>query len=108
LEEVRHAGEDLTGWLECCTEGLCQTLERVWLRVQSYNFRSPEKLVLRPKQERLLELLRDHGAMSPSELWAALGISKQGTLDLLRPLMAEGLVEKVGTRKTGRYVLRAR
>jgi len=108
LEEVRHAGEDLTGWLEYCTEGLCQTLERVWLRVQSYNFRSPEKLVLRPKQERLLELLRDHGAMSPSELWAALGISKQGTLDLLRPLMAAGLVEKVGTRKTGRYVLRAR
>jgi predicted ArsR family transcriptional regulator len=64
--------------------------------------------VLRPKQERLLELLRDHGAMSPSALWAALGISKQGTLDLLRPLMAAGLVEKVGTRKTGRYVLRAR
>jgi Fic family protein len=108
LEEVRHAGEDLTGWLEYCTEGLRQTLERVWLRVQSFNLRSPEKLVLRPKQERLLELLRDHGAMSPSALWAALGISKQGTLDLLRPLMAAGLVEKVGTRKTGRYVLRAR
>jgi Fic family protein len=108
LEEVRHAGEDLTGWLEYCTEGLRQTLERVWLRVQSFNLRTPEKLVLRPKQERLLELLRDHGAMSPSELWAALGISKQGTLDLLRPLMAAGLVEKVGTRKTGRYVLRAR
>lgn len=108
LEEVRHAGEDLTGWLEYCTEGLRQTLERVWLRVQSFNLRSPEKLVLRPKQERLLELLRDHGAMSPSALWAALGISKQGTLDLLRPLMAAGLVEKFGTRKTGRYVLRAR
>jgi Fic family protein len=108
LEEVRHAGENLTGWLEYCTEGLRETLERVWLRVQSFNLRSQEKLVLRPKQERLLELLRDHGAMSPSELWAALRISKQGTLDLLRPLMAAGLVEKVGTRKTGRYVLRAR
>jgi Fic family protein len=106
LEAVRHAGEDLTGWLEYCAEGLRQTLERVWLRVQAYNLKSPDKLVLRPKQERLLELLRDHGTMAPAELWSALGVSKQGTLDLLRPLIAAGLVEKIGTKKTGRYALR--
>ena len=106
LEAVRHAGEDLTSWLEYCTEGLRQTLERVWLRVQAYDLKSPEKIVLRPKQERLLELLRDHGMMTPAELWSALGVSKQGTLDLLRPLIAASLVEKIGTRKTGRYALR--
>ena len=106
LEAVRHAGEDLTSWLEYCTEGLRQTLERVWLRVQAYDLKSPEKIVLRPKQERLLELLRDHGMMTPAELWSALGVSKQGTLDLLRPLIAAGLVEKIGTKKTGRYALR--
>lgn len=106
LEAVRHAGEDLTSWLEYCAEGLRQTLDRVWLRVQAYNLKSPEKIVLRPKQERLLELLRDHGTMAPAELWSALGVSKQGTLDLLRPLIAAGLVEKIGTKKTGRYALR--
>jgi len=37
LKAVRHAGEDLSGWLEYCTTGLRETLERVWLRVQSYN-----------------------------------------------------------------------
>ncbi|MCX6936867.1 MAG: Fic family protein [Verrucomicrobia bacterium] len=105
LETVRHQGEDLTTWLEYCTEGLRQTLERVWLRVQAYNLKSPEKLVLRPKQERLLQLLRDHGAMAPTDLWSTLGLSKQGTLDLLRPLLAAGVVEKIGTRKTGRYAL---
>jgi Fic family protein len=107
LEEVRHAGEDLTRWLEYCAEGLRQTLERVWLRVQTYNLKSPGKLVLRPKQERLLQLLRDHGSMAPSELWTALGVSKQGTLDLLRPLVKAGLVEKIGNKKTGRYALRS-
>lgn len=107
LGEVRHSGEDLTRWLEYCTEGLRQTLERVWLRVQTYNLKSPAKLVLRPKQERLLQLLRDHGSMAPSELWTALGVSKQGTLDLLRPLMDAGLVEKIGNKKTGRYALRS-
>ena len=106
LEAVRHAGEDLTSWLEYCAEGLRQTLERVWLRVQAYDLKSSEKIVLRPKQERLLELLRDHGTIAPAELWSALGVSKQGTLDLLRPLIAAGLVEKIGTKKTGRYALR--
>jgi hypothetical protein len=29
-------------------------------------------------------------------------------MDLLRPLMEAGLVEKIGGKKTGRYVLRPR
>lgn len=108
LDAVRIAGEDLTGWLEYCAEGLRETLERVWTRIQSYDVTTPGKLVLRPRQEQLLRLLRDHGSMAPAELWNALGVSKQGAMDLLRPLLAAGLVEKVGTRKTGRYTLKRR
>ena len=106
LDAVRGAGEDLTGWLEYCAEGLCQTFDRVWTRVQSCNVSSPGKLVLRPRQEQLLRLLRDHGSMAPSALWAALHISRQGAMDLLRPLIEAGLVEKIGTRKSGKYVLK--
>ncbi|MGH8203306.1 MAG: Fic family protein, partial [Steroidobacteraceae bacterium] len=105
LDGVRRAGEDLSGWLEYCAEGLRQTLERTWARVQSYNVKSQEKLVLRPRQEQLLKLLRDHGSLSPAELWKALSISRQGAMDLLRPLLEAGLVEKVGSKKTGRYKL---
>ncbi|PYQ46825.1 MAG: hypothetical protein DMF78_25305, partial [Acidobacteria bacterium] len=106
LTSVRREGEELTGWLEYCAEGLRQTLERVWLRIQAFNLKSPVKLVLRPKQERLLQLLRDHGRMSPPEIWAALRVSRQGAMDLLRPLLDAGIVEKLGSRKTGRYALR--
>ncbi len=106
LEAVRREDENLTTWLEYCTDGLRQTLERVWLRVQTYSRKSPGKLVLRPKQKRLLELLRDHGSMAPTELWKALDVSKQGAMDLLRPLLAADLVEKVGTKKSGRYALK--
>ena len=106
LEAVRRGGEDLTGWLEYCAEGLRQTLERVWLRVQAFNPKPGEKLVLRPRQERLLQLLRDNGSLSPAEIWAALEVSKQGAMDLLRPLIEAGLVEKIGGKKTGRYALR--
>ena len=64
-----------------------------------------EKLVLRPKQEQLLQLLRDHKSMTPRELWDALAVSKQGTLDLLRPFMKAGLVKRIGTKKVGQYIL---
>jgi DNA-binding MarR family transcriptional regulator len=74
--------------------GLKQTLERVWLRIQTFQTQSTGKLVLRPKQERLLQLLRDQGSMAPAEIWSALDVSKQGAMDLLNPLLEAGLVEK--------------
>ena len=107
LQVVRQRGEDLTSWLEYSAEGLQQTLERVWQRVQQFTAsKSGTKLVLRPKQEQLLRLLRARGSLSPREIWEGIGISKQGAADLLRPLVKARLVQRVGTLKTGRYVLR--
>ena len=106
LQAVRAEGEDLTSWLEYSAEGLLITLERVWKRIQQLSAKSRgKKLVLRPRQEQLLQLLREHGSLSPSELWKALGVSKQGAMDLLHPLIDAGLVKRVGTLKSGRYVL---
>lgn len=106
LDAVRREGEVLTQWLEYTAEGLWLTLERVWTRVQKLTAQSgAEKLVLRPKQEQLLQILRDHKSMAPRELWDALGVSKQGALDLLRPLIEAGLVRRIGTKKTGHYIL---
>lgn len=105
LDGVRGVGEDLTGWLEYCAEGVRLTLEKAWMRVQALQVKSPERLVLRPKQEFLLQLLRDHGRMTPAEIWAAMGISRQGAMDLLRPLLDAGVVEKIGGKKTGFYTL---
>lgn len=106
LDAVRREGEDLTGWLEYASEGLLLTLERVWTRVQTLTAKSSQtKLVLRPRQEQLLRLLRDHKKMSPSEIWAALGVSRQGAMDLLKPLIKAGLVKRIGTKKAGSYIL---
>jgi cell filamentation protein, protein adenylyltransferase len=106
LDNVRREEGDLTSWLEYSADGLRVTLERVWSRIQKLTARSGKaKLVLRPKQEQLLHLLREHKAMTPREIWDGVGVSKQGALDLLRPLIKAGLVRRLGTRKTGRYVL---
>ena len=108
LDAVRHAGDDLSGWLEYCAEGLRTTLERAWLRIQTIQggASGAKKLALRPRQEQLLHLLRDHGSMAPNEIWSALSVSRQGAMDLLRPLIEAGLIEKVGGAKTGHYVLK--
>jgi len=107
LDAVRQQGGDLTSWLEYAAEGLHVTLEQVWTRVQRLSAVSgrKKKLVLRPKQEQVLQMLRDHKSMTPQEIWDGIGVSKQGALDLLRPLMKAGLVKRVGTRKSGRYIL---
>jgi len=106
LQSVRREGDDLTGWLEYSAEGLLVTLERVWTRLQHLSAQSRNtKLILRPRQERLLKLLADRKSMTPREIWAALDVSKQGALDLLRPLIDAGLVTRTGTRKSGNYKL---
>jgi Fic family protein len=106
LAGVNVAGGDLTGWLEYTTAGLRQTLERAWLRVQELAARSAgKKTVLRPRQEQLLHLLRERQELAPAELWAALGVTKQGAAHLLQPLLKARLVRRVGTRKNGRYIL---
>jgi Fic family protein len=107
LQAVRQQGEDLTSWLEYNAEGLQQTLERVWQRIQQFAAsKSASKLVLRPKQEQLLHLLRAQGSLSPREIWDGLGVSKQGAMDALNPLIKAGLIKRVGTPKNGRYVLK--
>ena len=105
LDDARKHDGDLTHWLEYAAEGLQVTLEKVWMRVQRLAAKSGrKKLVLRPRQEQLLQMLRDRKSMTPQEIWDGLGISKQGALDLLRPLIKAGLVRRVGTNKSGRYI----
>jgi Fic family protein len=107
LQAVQENDGDLTSWLEYCAEGLQQTMERVWQRIQQLTAAyGKRKVVLRPRQEQLLQLLRVRGSLSPRELWDGLGVSKQGAMDLLRPLMKVGLVKRVGTLKNGRYILK--
>jgi len=55
------------------------------VRIQALHVDASQKLGLRPRQERLLQLLRDQGGMAPAEIWAALDVSRQGAMDLLRP-----------------------
>jgi len=105
LVQVREAGEDLSEWLEYSARGLKETLERVWLRLQKFQATSSAKFTLSPRQEHLLGLLRDHGSLAPAEIWEHLKLSRQGAMNILNPLLEAGLIEKRGSKKSGRYYL---
>ncbi len=106
LDAVRRGGGDLSGWLEYTAEALYLTLESVWVRVQRLAAQAgPKQIVLRPKQELLLVMLRDRKSLTPRQIREGLAISKQGAMNLLNPLLEAGLVRRIGTRKSGRYIL---
>lgn len=101
----RDRGE-LTQWLEYIAEGLYVTLNKAWTRVQSLTAeKGTKKIILLPKQEQLLHTLRERMSLTPREIWVSLGVSKQGAMNLLNPLMETGLIRRIGTRKSGRYIL---
>ena len=107
LQAVRRHGDDLTSYLEYAAEGLEVTLQCAWDRIRKFSAQSAGvKLRLRPRQEELLQILRDRGPLMPREIWDALGISRQGALDLINPLLDAKLIVREGTRKSGRYRLR--
>lgn len=105
LAQVPQAGEDLSDWLVYSAQGLKQTLERVWSRMQKFQPDQDLKFELTPRQETVLGLLHEHGSLSPKEIWDHLQVTRQGAMKILRPLIDAGLIEKRGTRKTGRYHL---
>ncbi len=106
LAAVRKQGGDLTSWLEYIAEAIHVSLQQAWDRIQHLSARAgTKKIVLRPKQEQLLRLLRDRKSLTPQEIRDGVGISKQGAMDLLNPLLQAGLVRRIGTKKSGCYIL---
>jgi Fic family protein len=107
LDRVRRNGDDLTGWLEYIAEAVHLTLERVWERIQRLkSVKGTVKINLTPKQEHLLGLLRDQRSMTPQEIWKTLGVTRQGAMKLMNPLIHAGLIVRKGTKKSGSYLLK--
>ena len=106
LANARKQGGDITKWIEYSARALRVTLDRVWTRIQHLGASAaPKKVMLRPRQEQLLRLLKDRRSMTPKEIRESLRVSKQGAMDLLNPLLEAGLVQRSGTKKSGRYRL---
>jgi len=96
----------LTDWIIFCAEATAESLRRAWKRIQAIPVGTDmkESIILRPKQEKLLTLLRAK-SMSIQEIMSGLQVTKPGAHFLLKTLLEAKLIERRGGYKTGRYFL---
>lgn len=103
LDRVEAQGCDMSGWVEYSSETVLEALERTWKRIDSIRATTGGKaLSLTKKQERLLALLKE-APRGIQEIMSALKVTKPGAHFVLKPLLADGLVKRMGGHKTGKY-----
>lgn len=105
LQRVQVEGEDLGGWLEFMAEAVLETLERVQGRVQALGKLGESPLSLTLRQENLLRILRERGALGIRDLARSLRVTAPGAHYALKPLLEHGIVKRVGAHKATRYIL---
>lgn len=105
LQRVQVEGHDLGGWIEFMAEAVLETLERVEKRIQAFNPMVRKPISLTVRQEKLLKILRERGALSIREIGRALRVTAPGAHYALKPLLSAGMVEREGTHKKTRYLL---
>ena len=105
LQRVQVEGEDLGGWLEFMAEAVLETLERVQGRIQALGKLGAEPLSLTLRQEKLLRILRERGALGILDIARSLRVTAPGAHYALKPLLRQGIVKKTGAHKTTRYTL---
>lgn len=109
LQSVEETGGDLTGWIEFVANAVAVALERAWKRIEAIQserkMSGGETLILTPKQERLLTLLR-HSPLGINDIMKELRVTtRAGAHHIIKPLVQHNLIARKGGHKTGKYVI---
>jgi len=105
LQRVQVEGEDVGGWMEFMAEAVLETLERIEKRIQSIGTTPNEPLSLTYRQEKLLRILRERGALGIRDLARALRLTAPGVHYALKPLLTRKIVLRTGAHKRTLYNL---
>jgi len=104
---------DLTPWLEYFTETVAVELTKIKEKIRKLSMDSRlklkigEQVALSARQVKLVEYLSEHGSAKMKELGNVLEmVSEDTVLRDLKDLMKKGIIEKEGSTKAARYVIR--
>lgn len=109
------AARDLTPWLEYFTETVAVELGKIKDKVKKLSVdsrlkvRIGEQVALSQRQVKLIEYLSEHGAAIMTDLKDVLPmVSEDTVLRDLKDLMKKGIIDKEGSTKASRYVIKTK
>ncbi len=110
LKSVNQETLDLTGWLEYFCEGVAVSINAVKDRVLSITGgkkidRKAEQVALDNKQIRVVEFLQKEGKITNKQVRDLFKTSNKTAYKLLRGLVKNGVIKKVGYGRNTHYVL---
>ncbi|MCP4653724.1 MAG: Fic family protein [Candidatus Omnitrophica bacterium] len=105
IQQARDLDYDFTYWIEYVAQGILETLQNIYSRINKLVYSRGEKIVITPKQEEVINLLNMHGALGSSELGRSLKINRSRVNQLIVPLIEAGIVERQGKARATKYYL---
>jgi len=106
IQQVRDLDEDLTFWMEYVAQGVVETWRQTQQRIQSLRVsRKGVQLLLTPRQEDVLRLLRDKDRQRSSDMEKVFGVTRARVGQILKPLVKAGLVLREGQTRSTTYRL---
>ncbi|MFA6430870.1 MAG: Fic family protein [Candidatus Margulisiibacteriota bacterium] len=105
IEQARELDDNLTYWIEYVAEGIVKTLKDVKSRIESLQVSTKSKILLSPRQEELIRILRDFPVINVAIIQQELKVTRARVNQIISPLIASGLVAKEGNAKATRYRL---
>ncbi len=108
IQQARDLDNDLTYWLEYVAKGITKTLEQTKKRIESLQIASKKgkKINLTKRQEDLLRFLRDKGRVKSPDIEKAFQISRARVNQIIKPLVAAGLINRKGQTRATTYHLK--
>ncbi len=106
LQQARDLDDDLTYWIEYVAIGVRDTLQAVMARIALATVETPDAYVLTAKQEEVIRFLRDRGRVAVSELENAFGVTRSRVNQIVKPLVDQGIVHRIGQTRATRYFLK--
>jgi len=107
IQQARDLDYDLTYWIDYVTEGILETVEKLYARIRRLSFSATAQIAITPKQEALVEFLSMHGMLNSSELSTLLQVNRARINQLIAPLVKANIVVQEGRARATRYYLNA-
>jgi Fic family protein len=107
IQQARELDYDLTYWIEYVAVGAVQAFEHVYNRLTAYAHDKDAAIVITPRQEELLQLIREHEGIGSQIICRKLKINRARVHQLMVPLVNAGMVSKEGRARATRYFLKS-